>query len=246
MKKYILLLIFAFTVNVTGASNAQSALDRRITVSGDAEIKVVPDEVIISMAVQTNDMDIDKARSDNDTKTSAVLAMARRYGIAEKDLQTDFMSVEPKYDYNNNNREQKFLGYYITKNITVTLRDISKFDKFIAEALKLGTNFVQGIDFQISKLRQYQDSARIVAIRTAKEKATALAGEVGQKIGKPITITESNQNVYGPRLARNSMRYNNAGFSISEVSAVSSDGPAVAPGQLMVRASVSVVFEMEN
>jgi uncharacterized protein YggE len=240
MKNLLWGLIAIFCLMTAGPSRAQSALDRRITVSGDAELKVVPDEVIISMAVQTNDMDVDKARSDNDSKSSSVLAMAHKYGIAEKDLQTDFMSVEPKYDYSH---EQKFLGYNVTKNITVTLKDISKFDKFIAEALKLGANFVQGIDFQLSQLRKYQDSARIVAVRVAKEKATALAAELNQKIGKPISISETNSSNYAPRYNRNSARSNAA--TLSEFTSSNPDTPAIAPGQLVVRSNISVIFELE-
>src|SRR5438105_15796579 len=119
------------------------------------------------------------------------------------------MHVEPHYDnrYDNGQpAERKFLGYYMTKNITITLRDISKFEKLITEALKLGTNYINGIHFQTTELRKFRDQARLDAIRAAKEKAIALAAELGQKIGKPITITENQIQPYYGMAQQNTVR----------------------------------------
>jgi len=224
-------------------ANAQNYDPRRtINVTGDAEVKVVPDEVVINMAVETNNTDLDKAREENDKKVSSILAMVKKLGVEHKFIQTDYLSVEPRYDYTKNyenERERRFLGYYMTKNISITLRDVSKFEKLIADALKLGTNYVRGINFQTTELHKHRDQARLMAIRAAKEKATALASELGQKIGKPITISESSYNVPIYKANRALM---NASFS--EDSGGSS-GEVIALGQIDVKASVSVTFELE-
>ncbi|HEY6171961.1 MAG TPA: SIMPL domain-containing protein [Candidatus Kapabacteria bacterium] len=225
------------------AANAQNYDPRRtINVTGDAEVKVVPDEVVINMAVETNNTDLDKAREENDKKVSSILAMVKKLGVEDKFIQTDYLSVEPRYDYTvqyNNERERKFLGYYMTKNISVTLRDVSKFEKLIADALKLGTNFVRGMNFQTTELRKHRDQARLMAIRAAKEKATALATELGQKIGKPITISESSYNV---PMYKNVRTMQNASFSDESAG---SSGEVIALGQIEIKASVSVTFELE-
>jgi uncharacterized protein YggE len=242
MKMYIFTtLIFAFLC--TQYVSAQNYDPRRtISVSGTAEVKVVPNEVVISMAVETNNMSLDKAREENDSKTSAVLSMARKYGIEEKFIQTSHMQVEPRFDnrYNTYETERKFLGYYVTKNITITLRDVSKFEKFIADALTLGTNYIHSTDFGTTDLRKYKDQARLDAIRAAKEKATALAGELGQKIGKPITITEGSvQPIYG--YLRGTMTSN----MIRDEGQGADGGGSVAPGEIKVEANVNVTFELE-
>jgi uncharacterized protein YggE len=242
MKKIIfsLLLLAGFT----SISLAQGYDPRRtISVSGDAEVKVAPDEVVISLAVETNNMDIDKAREENDQKVSAVLAMAKKMGIEDKYMQTDYLSVEPRYDYYNNSseRQRKFLGYYMTKNITLTLKDITKFEKFVAEALKLGTNYIRGMDFQTTELRKHRDAARLMAIRAAKEKATALANELGQKVGKPITISEGTPAIPVFKAARNAMALNAVASDDSSAEGSSS----VAAGQIEIKANVSVTFELE-
>src|SRR5688572_8680225 len=113
-------------------AHAQSYDPRRtINVSGDAEVKVVPDEVVISMAVETNNTDLDKARQENDSKVASIIAMLKKLGIEDRFIQTEYLSVEPRYDYSrnyDNERERKFLGYYMTKNISVKLKDVSKFE----------------------------------------------------------------------------------------------------------------------
>lgn len=225
-------------------ANAQNYDPRRtINVTGDAEVKVIPDEVVINMAVETNNTDLDKAREENDKKVSSILAMVRKLGVEEKFIQTDYLSVEPRYDYINqyeNERERRFLGYFMTKSISVTLRDVSKFEKLIADALKLGTNYVRGITFQTTELRKHRDQARLMAIRAAKEKATALATELGQKVGKPMYISESSENV--PVMYKSVRMMQNASWS--DGSGGSSD-EVIALGQIEIKASVSVTFELE-
>lgn len=226
-------------------ANAQGYDPRRsITISGDAEVKVVPDEVVISMAVETNNTDLDKARADNDKKVSSILAMVKKLGVEDKFIQTDYLSVEPRYDYVNQydpekQAERKFLGYYMTKNISVTLRDVTKFEKLIADALKLGTNYVRGMNFQTTELRKHRDQARLMAIRAAKEKATALASELGQKVGKPIYISETSENV---PMYKNVRMMQNASYSDESAG---SGGEVIALGQIEIKASVNVTFELE-
>ncbi len=245
MKIYKLLffVIILFAMNLrTGAAQGYDPR-RTISVSGNAEVKVVPDEVVISMSVETNNMILDKAREENDAKVSAILAMSRKFNIEDKLIQTDFLQVEPRYDNqyapNGSMSERKFLGYYVTKNITITIRDISKFEKFVAEALKLGTNYIGGTSFGTTEIRKYRDQARLDAIRAAKEKAIALAGELGQKIGKPITITEGVAQPY----YRTSSMMKNTSRSAAQDNGESAG--SIAPGELKIEADVSVTFELE-
>ena len=57
---------------------AQSTIQRTITVTGQAEIKVAPDEVLLSIGVETDNLDIARARADNDARVKAVVAAATR------------------------------------------------------------------------------------------------------------------------------------------------------------------------
>jgi len=245
MKLYRLLFsIFLFSLFSVQLLFAQQIdLRSTITVTGDAIVKAVPDQVVLSLSVETNNMDIDKARSENDSKISAILAMVRKLGIEDKQLQTDYLNIEPRYDYLNGNA-QRFKGYFVKKNITVILNDISKSDKLIAEALKLGTNYVQSVNFESTQLKKYQAEARLQAIRSAKEKAIALAGELGQKIKKPITITEDYQGKTTMRGNRNmSNDYQTSTYEAFDLP--SSGNSTIALGEINIQSKVTVIFEME-
>ena len=241
---------FAFILLTVCAINLQTLMAqgfdprRTITVSGSAEVKAAPDEVMISMSVETHNMSLDKAREENDTKVASVLTMVRGLGIENKYIQTDYLQAEPRYDERSNaagvTLEKKFIGYYMTKHIAITLRDISKFETLISSAMKLGTNYINGTEFSTTELRKYRDKARLDAIRAAKEKAIALAGELGQKIGKPIKINE------GQREYNFSSNFSsNAPPPDPAFDARWSLAPSIAPGELKITAEVTVTFELE-
>jgi len=240
MKKIFIFVILALAVQVSFAQGYDPR--RTISVSGSAEIKTPPDQVVIGMSVETDNIILDKAGAENDSKVSAILAMVRKLGVENKYVQTDFIKVEPRYDtpYSPNGEpmERKFLGYFVTKNITITLRDITKFEKLIAESLKLGTNFINNTEFGTTELRKFRDQARLQAINAAKEKAVALAGALGQKVGKPITITEGLINNYY-NFSQNAMREAPAPAPPEE------GNGSIAPGEIKIEANVNVTFELE-
>ncbi len=239
MKIFSTLVLLLFAMQTAAA---QSGYDprRMISVTGSAEVMVAPDQVSISMSIETNNMSLDKAREENDEKVSGVLSMLKSMGIEAKYIQTNYLQVEPRYDskYNDRGNEEgkMFTGYFMTKQITVVLKDISKFEKLIAGALRLGTNYVNNIQFSLSDTRKYKDEVRLKAVRAAKEKATAMAGELGQKVGKPLSISE---NSYQP--------YNNfsANIGLKAPPAPDNEAGSIAEGQISIQAEVAVTFELE-
>jgi uncharacterized protein YggE len=219
---------------------------RLITVTGDAEVRVVPDEVILTLGVETWDKDLDLAKRQNDEIAARVLALAADYGIAPEHVQTDYVSIEPRYR-NGYYEERDFIGYFVHKTIVITLRDLGKFEDLLAGALDAGINYVHGIEFRTTELRQHRDEARALAIRAAQEKAVALAGELGQQVGDPFTIQEVQSGWWSGYNAWWGSRWG-GGMSqnvIQEVGGASvlADS-SVAPGQISVNARVLVSFEL--
>src|SRR5208282_5170374 len=72
----------------------------QISVSGSAEVKVAPDEVRLSVGVETRDADLNIAKSQHDERIASALKFLKASGVPDKDVQTDFISVSPEYDYN--------------------------------------------------------------------------------------------------------------------------------------------------
>lgn len=219
---------------------------RTVTVTGDAEVRVVPDEVILTLGVENWSKDLDAAKRRNDEIVQGVLAVARRYDIDAKHVQTDHVSIEPRYE--DSYEQKEFIGYFVRKTVVVTLRDISKFEDLLSSVLEAEANYVHGVQFRTTELRKHRDEARALAIKAAREKAVALAGELGQEVGQPLTIREEQAgwwswynawwgSRWGGMVSQNVVQ--NAGPGAYE-----GDG-SLAPGQISVNARVTVEFELQ-
>lgn len=219
-----------------------------VTVTGTAEILVAPDEVVFSLSVEKTDKDLQVAKRLNDESVGKVLELTRRYSVAPQNVKTDFISVEMKYvsvrdpkkkiyDDDGDEIGQKiFKGYEVSKTVIVRLTDISRFEEFFSEVLKAGISEVNSVKFETSKLRENKDTARDMAMKAAKEKATDLARSVGQTIGKAVRITEGTES---------NVPYRNSNYAANSVGTGGTFSESVAtfaPGAIKVEASVTVSF----
>ena len=219
---------------------------RSISVEGEAEIKVVPDRVLLTFGIETSDKDLQQARQMNDTRARAVINAVRKEDIETKDIQTDYLDIEPRWDLTP--RPENFIGYFVRKTVVVTLREVPRFEDVLSAALGAGANYVLGVHFQTSELRKHRDDARALAIKAAREKAVALAGQLNQGVGEPIRMQELSSRWYswygrswwGNRQGSQYQNVvQNAGGDM-----VSSDS-ALSPGRISVTASVRVIFELQ-
>jgi len=243
-----LVVVLVYALSAWTENQAVSEEPRLITVTGDAEVRVIPDEVILTLGVETWDKDLDVAKGQNDKIVAKALALASDYGIDPAHIQTDYVNIEPRYR-NGYYEPRDFVGFFVRKTIVITLRDITQFEDLLASALGAGVNHVQGIEFRTTELRKYRDEARALAIRAAREKASALAGELGQAVGDPRTIHEEQSGwrstysawwgiLWGQATAQNVIQ------EVSEGALTA--GSSLAPGQISVNASVSVSFELTD
>jgi uncharacterized protein YggE len=239
-----LVLMLALSAWTADESPAQDS--RTITVSGEAEVRVVPDEVILTLGVETWNKDLNVAKGENDRIVTGVLALAAEYGVVPEHVQTDYVSIEPRYG-NGYYEDRDFIGYFVHKNVVITLRDLSQFEGLLAGALKSGVNYVHGIEFRTTELRQHKDEARALAIQAAREKAAAMAGELDQNVGDPLDVREEQSGWWS---GYNAWWGSSWGGSMSQNVIQEAGGAAVladssvAPGQIKVNARVSVTFEL--
>jgi len=214
-----------------------------ITVSGSAEVLVPPDEVILTLGVETSDMNLAVAKRQNDEIIQRVLATATKHGVEPKHVQTDYVNIEPRY--NSVTTKTNFIGYFVRKTVEIRLSDISKFETLYSDVLEAGVNYVQGVEFRTTQLRKYRDQARAMAIQAAQEKAAALASGVGQGTGRVKMIQENSSNWWG---SYNSW-WRSSGGAFQNVSqnaggAQFTEEGTLAPGQISVSAGVTVEFEL--
>jgi uncharacterized protein YggE len=211
-----------------------------ISVTGTAEILVVPDEVVFSLRVSKSDKNLQIAKSQNDVNVKKILDLTRRMTIPARDVKTDFISVSEKFDRvklkGDDEFQNIFAGYTVSKTVVVKLTDISKFEEFFSEVIKIGVSQVSNVVFLSSQLRKYKDQSRAMAIRAAREKAEGIVKEIGQTIGKAISIEE--KDVDGYRSPNSNISSNS--FSISDDR--EDDADTLAIGTISVKAQVEVEF----
>lgn len=237
MKTSILLTLLLFTsiVPVIAQDNSERPL---ITVSGQSEVLVVPDEAVFTMSAVTVDKDLLTAKARNDEVVRKVLALARKYDVPSNLVQTGHITLDERYsDEEATRRPKVFLGYEVRKQIAIVLRDVSKAEDLLGDIFKSGITRISDIEFRTTQSRKYRDQARAMAIKAAQEKASALAREIGQSIGKAFTIREDG---LSSRAAMNSNAYSSAvGGSYTD------EESTLAIGQISITARITVSFELK-
>lgn len=233
-------------VALLAVPDAPAQEDRRITVAGEADVRVVPDEVVLNLGVETDDLDLTVAKAQNDERMSRVIDAARVAGLPDNLIRTDYLGIEPRYDYDG--RQRIFLGYWVQKSVSLTLRDIDAFEDLLSAVLEAGANYVHGIQFRTTELRLHRDRARALALEAARDKAEMMAGELGHTVAGTVLIREDRSGWWssyggwwgggcGGYMSQNVVQNAPGGGA-------SADGVTV-PGQISVTAHVSVTFELE-
>lgn len=231
----------------TSPARAAVRLDQpppTIMVSGSAEVKVVPDEVNLDIGIESRAATLDEATNDNNQKVAAVQSFLKGAGIDAKDVQTDFISVRPEY----NEPQRRTPNIYVAeRRLGIRLRKLADFEKVLLGVMKRGANHVNGIEFRTTELRKHRDAARLMAVRAAREKAQALAGELGAKVGKVQSISENTwggwNNWGGGMRSRVQNMSQNAMQVAGDGGGAGESGLAV--GQITVSATVNVSFLLD-
>jgi hypothetical protein len=231
-KSAVTAFLFCFFAAVAVPAQSCQPERRQITVSGTSEIYVEPDQAQLNFGVTTEAKTLPETTATQDRRTKSVLAILSESGIEDRDIQTSRLRVEPEH-----NDKDKLIGYSASQSLAVTLRDLSKFDDLWRKLLAGGVTVVYSVDFRIADSRPYADKARTGAVRAAHEKAAAMAGELGVKVGKPLSIVE--EDIEGLR------SYATANVSYVASGVVAGDSSTIASGQVRVRAKVTIRFELE-
>jgi uncharacterized protein len=162
-----------------------------VSVVGEAEMSVAPDQVVFTFEVVTVDKQVAVAKQANDTASARTLAAAKTFNISSDDIQTDRLTIAPRYTGDKDPRGSHILlGYEVTKRILVTLKDLSKMDGFMARIIEAGVNRVVDISIENSRIQNYREQVRAMAISNARAKAEAYAKQLGQIVGKAYLIRE--------------------------------------------------------
>jgi uncharacterized protein YggE len=226
----------ALSAAVIVPSQAQEAPGvRHVDVVGEAEVRAAPDQVLVTLGVESWGADLLKARQDNDLRVSRLLAVPGRFGVAPADVRTAAASIEPQYDTGDRGQIRSISGYRLTKLVVVRLTDLNRVEAFVSEALAAGANRLDSVAFGLTDPAPLRAQARVLAVKDALAKAGALAAETGQVLGRPLALSESSSSPYPQPM-----------FKALAAEADSSGGNTFAPGQVTVSCQVNAQFELKD
>ena len=182
-------LVIAAAALTPLSANAAEKLDRLVTVTGEATVTAAPDAAVIRIGVSSQGKTARAASDANAKEMTAVLAAIKDSGIAERDVQTSWLSLQPQYDPNKTGAA-RLIGFQVNNQVTVKIRDIGKLPAVLDRAIAAGANEMSGIEFVVSEQSKLLDKARAEAIADARRKAELYANAAGMKVGRVLAISE--------------------------------------------------------
>lgn len=231
----LIILVIAQTRNSFQQYNYIGKTGRdTITIEGTGKVTAKPDVAEIALGVTTEGAAVKDIQEQNSKKMNAIIAAVKDLGVKSEDIQTQQYSVSPRYNWDNG--KQTLLGYTITQQVSVKVRDLDKAGTVLAKAGELGANQMGSIQFVIDNPDALEAQARGKAIEDAKTKAEALAGQLGMTVVRVVSFSESGNGYFPPMAAYS------AGDMAMKTEAV--PVPQIEAGTNEVTSNVNVVFEV--
>jgi uncharacterized protein len=221
---------------MTHAMPPMSSIQPETTISlnGRGSVERAPDVANVSLGVTVDGETASAAMAEQAAKMNGVMAALKSAGIAERDIQTGNLSLNPVYDYNQPNGRPRLTGYSASNQAEVRVRDLGRLGRTLDAIVKAGGNTINGVNFGIDKPEGYINEARIAAIKDAMAKADLYARAAGYKVQRIVTISE---NAYMPSPPQMMARMAMAGVAESAPTPVSG-------GEVSLTVDVNVVFEL--
>jgi uncharacterized protein len=177
------------TGSVPQGADAQPA-EHTIAVTGSGKVTVAPDMATIQLGVLVERTTAKEARAAAATAMNGVVAAIRQLGIADKDIRTSAISLNPVWDYPPNGA-QRLRGYQLQNMVTVTVRNLDNLADVIDNGVAGGATSVNGITFDVADRAGAESKAREAAVRDARAHADTLATTAGVRITGVASISET-------------------------------------------------------
>ncbi len=203
-----------------------------VTAAGTGKVSAAPTEAQMTFGVVVRSEQAEDALKQASDKAGEIASAIKGAGVADKDVQTQNVSVYPEYRDGGPDRAMQINGYTANVSVRVKIRDITKVGDVIGAASGVGSNEISGPTFTLGDDAPERDEAIEAAIADAKRRADVMAKAAGKSLGEIIAISEagvSAQPIYWGM----------------ERAGADSFGYDVQPGELDVISSVTVVFELK-
>lgn len=174
-----------------GAAQAQVAPPPAISVTGEANVSVAPDIATIDAGVTSEGKTAREAADSNNKAMGTVLLALKAQSIADKDVRTSRLSLQPhSAPTHGPNSPMQITGYRASNHVTVTLHDVAGVAATIDALVAAGANDIGGISFSVAETSRLLDDARTRALADAQRKAEIYARAANVALGSPLSIAE--------------------------------------------------------
>ncbi|SMC66008.1 hypothetical protein SAMN06272759_105171 [Novosphingobium sp. B1] len=213
-----------------------------LNIAVEGKVARTPDLALFSAGVTTQGKTAGEALTENAQRMTAVIAALKKAGIAERDIQTSNLSVNPVYgqpkrlpDGSFEQTDPVIVGYQATNQVSVRQRKIDQYGKVIDTLVSAGANQVNGPSFQIDSPEGALDEARIAAMSKARARADLYAKAAGLRVVRVLSISENGG--FAPPPQPPIM------FAREAMSSAPKSSP-VAAGELEMTVTVNVSYEL--
>lgn len=202
----------------------------KLTVQGTGNASATPDLLTVTVAIDVTDANAQASLADDNTKASALTAALRLGGVADKDIQTSNVSIQPQYTLAGDIK-----GYQMTNTLTAKLRNFSTAGSVIDTLTTAAGNAtrVDSLSFSIEDPRKIEDKARADAVHQAVSHARSMAQAAGERLGPVCSLSDDTSS--SPDYALGPLR--------ASAAAASSPVPLQA-GTQQVSAQVTLVYAL--
>jgi uncharacterized protein len=213
-----------------------------LTVTANGEATRTPDLAMFSAGVTTQGQTASAALAENSTRMTAVIAALKRAGIAERDIQTSNLNLNPVYaqpkrlpDGSYEDGDRAIIGYQASNTVSVKQRKLGEYGKVIDALVNAGANQVNGPSFMVDDSEGALDEARIKAMTASQKRADLYARAAGLRVARIVSISESGG--YAPQ----PVMYRRAAM---DSASPAPPPPPIAAGELELSSSVTVQYEL--
>ncbi len=174
----------AASVSVLPVTSQQTG----ITVCGHGTSKVKPDQAVLQVGVNATASKAEDARNQAAQAMASVIAALKSNGVAADDIQTNYVTIQPQYDYSNGKQTQT--GYVASNSVSATIHKVDSVGGVVDAVTRAGGNrvYVAGIQFSNGDPTAAQMDAQGKAIADARRQANQIAQSAGVSLAAPVSI----------------------------------------------------------
>ncbi|MBT4119566.1 MAG: SIMPL domain-containing protein [Candidatus Peribacter sp.] len=237
----VLVALIAGGLYVTGKYVETRHMDQfTISIQGSGKVSAVPDIASLNFGVQTGRQKTAAGAMNMLTDNmTAVVEAIKESGVEEKDIRTQYLNLNPAYDWNEGKRVDR--GFEATQSLVVKVRDLDKISAVLDAAVKAGANQAGSVGFTIDDPDELREQARAEAIEDAQIKAMKLAKDLGVTLGAMQGFWED-QGYGGPQpmMMRSESMDASGGYGGGGMKA-----PPIPAGEQEVMVNVNITYKIK-